>query len=80
MCKPPPDPSVQSDPIHPINSERVQPQKMVDGERYIESSRTELDSIKDEEGGSGPQTVWRNPNGPKIIDENLIVIPSDDEN
>ena len=63
---------------HP-ETEFVEKRKEIDGERMLQSGKEHLQSVKAEEGGSGPPTFWRTLHGPKIVCNEIIILSSDDE-
>ena len=51
----------------------------MEGERFLQSGRRDLERVKLEESGHGPNTFWKPLHGPHLVHEEVIVIADSDD-
>ena len=56
----------------------VEKRKEINGERMLQCAMKHLQSVKAEEGGSGPATFWRTL-GPKMVSNEVIIVCDNDD-
>lgn len=62
------------------NHDIIQKVKVIEGVRFLQSTRIHLAGVKEEEEGAGPSTYWRPLYGPRVIlTTEPIVIDDDDD-